>query len=84
MRSPCFAGADHAYNLFTGTDVRYRGRKLAQAVKTLALRKARTYGVGMVRTSHNSENVAMIAIDTKLGYKFTPGTFTMEKELTHA
>ena len=29
-----FAGSDHAYNLFTGTDVRYRGRKLAQAVKT--------------------------------------------------
>jgi RimJ/RimL family protein N-acetyltransferase/GNAT superfamily N-acetyltransferase len=79
-----FAGADHANNLFTGTNVRYRGRKLAQAVKTLALRKARTYGVGMVRTSHNSENVAMIAIDTKLGYKFTPGTFTLEKELTHA
>jgi len=79
-----FAGADHAYNLFTGTDVRYRGRNLAQAVKTLALRKARTYGVGTVRTSHNSENVAMIAIDTKLGYKFMPGTFTMEKDLTHA
>ncbi len=79
-----FAGADHAYNLFTGTSVRYRGRKLAQAVKTLALRKARTYGVGMVRTSHNSENATMIAIDTKLGYIFTPGTFIMEKELTHA
>ncbi len=79
-----FTGADHAYNLFTGTDVRYRGRKLAQAVKALALRKARTFGVGMVRTSHNSENAAMIAIDLKLGYRFTPGTFTMEKELSNA
>ncbi len=76
-----FPGADHAYNLFTGTDVRYRGRKLAQAVKSLALRRAREFGVDSVRTSHNSENVAMIAIDTKLGYVRTPGTLVMVKEL---
>jgi L-amino acid N-acyltransferase YncA len=78
-----FDGADHAYNLFTGTDIHYHGRKLAQAVKVLALRKARTYGVGQVRTSHNSENTAMIAIDTKLGYTHMPGTLVMEKELVH-
>jgi L-amino acid N-acyltransferase YncA len=78
-----FDGADHAYNLFTGTDIQYRGRKLAQAVKALALRKARTYGVGRVRTSHNSENAAKIAIDTKLGYTRMPGTWVMEKELVH-
>jgi mycothiol synthase len=79
-----FDGADHAYNLFTGTDVRYRGRKLAQAVKTLALRKARTFGVDFVRTNHTSVNEPMIAIDTKLGYVRTAGTWVMEKELTHA
>jgi mycothiol synthase len=78
-----FEGSDHAYNLFTGTDIRYRGRKLAQAVKTIALRKARTFGVGVVRTSHNSENAAMIAIDSKLGYIRTPGTLVMEKEFAH-
>lgn len=76
-----FEGADHAYNLFTGTQVGYRGRGLAQAVKTLALRKARTFGVKSVRTSHNSENTAMIAIDTKLGYVRTPGTLVMLIEL---
>jgi L-amino acid N-acyltransferase YncA/RimJ/RimL family protein N-acetyltransferase len=76
-----FEGADHAYNLFTGTDIRYRRRKLAQAVKSLALRQARIMGVNSVRTSHNSENVAMIAIDTKLGYIRTPGTYILEKEL---
>ncbi len=76
-----FDGADHAYNLFTGTDMRYRGRKLAQAVKTLALRKARTYGVGSVRTSHTSTNEPIIAIDIKLGYVRTPGMLVMEKEL---
>jgi mycothiol synthase len=76
-----FSGSDHAYNLFTGTDVRYRGRKLAQAVKSLALRQARTFGVDHVRTSHNSENAAMIAIDTKLGYIRTPGMLILEKSL---
>lgn len=79
-----FTGADHAYNLFTGTDIRYRGRKLAQAVKALALRKARTFGVDTVRTSHNSDNAAMIAIDTKLGYVRTPGMLIMEKEMENA
>jgi mycothiol synthase len=78
-----FQGADHAYNLFTGTDVRYRGRKLAQAVKSLALRKARQFDVDIFRTSHNSENAAMIAIDTKLGYVRTPGTWVMVKELSN-
>lgn len=79
-----FDGADHAYNLFTGTDVGYRGRKLAQAVKSLALRWARSYGVDTVRTNHNSENEAMIAIDTKLGYVRTPGMYIMVKELVTA
>jgi len=74
-----FSGSDHAYNLFTGTDVRYRGRKLAQAVKSLALRQARTFGVDYVRTNHDSENAAMIAIDTKLGYVRTPGMLILEK-----
>lgn len=74
-----FKGSDHAYNLFTGTHMSYRGRKLAQAVKTLALRRARAYGVDTVRTSHSSENVAMIAIDSKLGYEQTPGTYVMSK-----
>jgi RimJ/RimL family protein N-acetyltransferase len=76
-----FEGADHAYNLFTGTDVRYRGRKLAQAVKSLALRWARESGVSSVRTSHDSENEAMLAIDTKLGYMRTPGMYSMVKIL---
>lgn len=76
-----FTGSDHAYNLFTGTDVRYRKRGLAQAVKALALRKTRTFGVNMVRTSHTAQNDPMIAIDTKLGYVHTPGTYVVEKEL---
>jgi RimJ/RimL family protein N-acetyltransferase len=75
---------DYAYNLHTGVDRRYRGRKLAQAVKVLALRYARdVLQVATVRTRHNSRNMLMIAIDCKLGYVQTPGTWLMEKNLVY-
>ncbi len=73
---------DYAYNLFTGVDKRYRGRKLAQAVKILALRYAReVLDVHTVRTHHNGKNLPMIAIDRKFGYIQQPGLFVMEKQL---
>jgi RimJ/RimL family protein N-acetyltransferase len=75
-------GVDHAYNLFTGVDLPYRGRKLGQAVKVLALRYARdVLNVNSVRTHHNTQNLPMIAIDRKLGYTRLRGTFLMEKNL---
>lgn len=77
-----FAGTDHAYNLFTGVDQAYRGRKLGQAVKVTALRYARAeLGVSEVRTHHNTKNAPMLAIDYKLGYELLPGKFSMEKVL---
>ena len=76
------AGNDYAYNLFTGVDLRYRGRKLAQAVKVIALRYARqALGVHTVRTHHNTQNLPMIAIDRKFGYVELPGTYSMEKKI---
>lgn len=75
-----FEGVDYAYNLHTGVDRRYRGHKLEQAVKTLALRYARdVLKVSEVRTHHNGKNLPMIAIDHKFGYVQLPGTFLMEK-----
>jgi GNAT superfamily N-acetyltransferase len=73
---------DYACNLHTGVDRRYRGRKLAQAVKVLALRYAReVLGVATVRTNHNSQNAPMIAIDRKFGYVETSGVTLLEKVL---
>jgi GNAT superfamily N-acetyltransferase len=73
---------EYAYNLFTGVDLPYRGRKLGQAVKVLALRYARnTLQVQTVRTHHNTENLPMIAIDTKFGYRLISGAYLMEKNL---
>lgn len=75
-------GNDYAYNLFTGVDERYRGRKLGQAVKVTALRYAReVLDSNQVRTHHNTKNLPMIAIDRKLGYVQMPGTYLMEKNL---
>jgi GNAT superfamily N-acetyltransferase len=77
-----FKGQDYAYNLFTGVDKRYRGRKLGQAVKVTALRHAReVLGVHAVRTHHNTNNLPMLAIDRKLGYVVLPGDYIMEKKL---
>ena len=71
-----------AYNLFTGVDERYRGRKLGQAVKVLALRYARdVLQVSTVRTHHNTFTLPMIAIDRKFGYVQMPGFYSMEKSL---
>jgi RimJ/RimL family protein N-acetyltransferase/GNAT superfamily N-acetyltransferase len=75
-------GVDYAYNLFTGVDMPYRGRKLGQAVKVLALRYAReVLKVHSVHTRHNTKNLPMIAIDRKFGYQQTCETFLMEKVL---
>ncbi|MBI5353292.1 MAG: GNAT family N-acetyltransferase [Chloroflexi bacterium] len=73
---------NHAYNLHTGVDRRYRGRKLAQAVKVTALRYARDMlKVSIVHTDHNTMNQPMIAIDRKFGYIEVPGNFIMQKML---
>lgn len=78
-----FDGSEYAYNLHTGVDKRYRGRKLAQAVKVLALRYARQeLEVNIVRTNNNSLNHPMIAINRKFGYIPAQGSYTLEKILS--
>jgi RimJ/RimL family protein N-acetyltransferase len=75
-----FEGQEEAYNLFTGVDEAFRGRKLAQAVKAQALLFARdVLGVKVVRTNHNALNEPMIAIDRKFGYVQSPGNLYMRK-----
>ena len=77
-----FEGTDHAYNLHTGVDRRYRGRKLAQAMKVLALRYARdVLKVNHVHSDENALNLPAIAIYRELGYTQMPGIFSMEKIL---
>lgn len=73
-------GNAYAYNLHTGVDRGYRGRKLGQAVKVQALRYAReVLQVTEVRTHHTAQNLPIISIDRKLGYQWTRGYYVMEK-----
>mgnify|MGYP001574575271 CR=1 FL=1 len=77
-----FEGNDYANTLHIGVDMPYRGRKLGQAVRVLALRYARdVLKAHLVRTTHNSENLPALAIDRKLGYVQIRGTYLMEKML---
>jgi GNAT superfamily N-acetyltransferase len=68
-------------NLITGVDRAYRGRKIAQALKLLTIRFARTYGAAAIRTDNDSTNHPMLAINRKLGYQPQPGWYRLLKQL---
>ncbi len=77
-----FKGANYANTLHIGVDAHYRGRKLGQAVRVLALRYARdVLKANRVRTTHNGMNLPALAIDRKLGYIQISGILSMEKRL---
>jgi GNAT superfamily N-acetyltransferase len=59
---------DRAQHGFPGTRRGYRGRGLAFAVKSTALRAAAARGVARVTTSNAEENAAMRAVNRKLGF----------------
>lgn len=69
------------YNGFTGVDREYRGRGLALAIKVIALNYARSLGAPYVTTSNHSVNQPMLAVNRRLGYVPSPGSFTLCKEL---
>lgn len=76
-----FAETNSMYNMITGVLPAYRGRKIAQALKLLTIRFAKTYGADSIRTSNDSENAPMLAINRKLGYKPKPGAYLLQKDL---
>ena len=76
-----FAQTNSTYNMFTGVERDYRGRKIALALKLLATRFARELSAVYVRTNNDSENAPILAINQKLGYKPAPGYFKCVKVL---
>jgi GNAT superfamily N-acetyltransferase len=76
-----FRENNEAYNLMTGVMADYRGRKIALALKVLALRAAQSWGVDCVRTNNDSTNAPMLAINRKLGYLPQPGIYRMKNVL---
>ena len=73
-----YMAADNSMdNMITGVDRAYRGRKIAQALKLLTIRFARSYGAATIRTNNDSENGPMLAINRKLGYRPKPGFYRL-------
>jgi len=68
-----------AYNLTTGVLRSHRGRKIALALKLLAIRYARSQGARHLDTNNDSLNAPMLAINKKLGYRPQPGKYSLVK-----
>ena len=66
-----------AYNEHTGVLRAYRGRKIAQALKVLAVRYARQNGERQIRTDNDSLNMPILAINRKMGYQPQPGKYKL-------
>ncbi len=76
-----FEDENYMYNNITGVLPAYRGRKIAQALKLLTIRYAKAFGAATIRTSNDSENAPMLAINRKLGYQPQPGTYLLHRQL---
>jgi ribosomal protein S18 acetylase RimI-like enzyme len=72
-----FQETNSMYNFMTGVERAYRGRKIALALKLLAIRFAKAYGAEYIRTNNDSQNEAMLAINRKLGYQPQPGVLQL-------
>ncbi len=69
-------------NLMTGVLKSYRGRKIALALKLLAIRYAWLNGAKTIRTHNDSLNAPMLAINRKLGYQPQSGKYRLRKEIS--
>jgi GNAT superfamily N-acetyltransferase len=73
--------ARSAYNATTGVIRAYRGRKIALALKIMAVRYARQHGAQTVRTDNDSLNAPILAVNQKMGYQPQPGTYQLVRWL---
>jgi mycothiol synthase len=66
-----------AYTDFTGVLRDYRGRGLATALKLATIEFAQRAGIAAMRTNNDTVNVAMVAVNERLGYRRLPGRVGM-------
>jgi GNAT superfamily N-acetyltransferase len=72
------------FQALTAVDKDHRGRGLAKALKSRAMRRAKRKGVTEVHCDNDTRNAPMISINNKLGYKPKPGMISMRKHLQGA
>ena len=65
----------------TGVRREYRGRGIATALKLKVTEYGQKHGYRMLKTWNDSVNAAMLAVNTKLGFKRQIGWIMMEKTL---
>ncbi len=68
-------------NNMTGVLPQYRGRKIALALKLLAIGLAQRKGVRHIRTDNDSANAPMLAINRKLGYRAEAGLLRLKRAI---
>lgn len=69
-----------AYNSFTGIRREFRGQGLAHALKLLSIRTAQKHGMTRIRTSNDSENGPMLAVNRKFGYVPESGEYFLIRD----
>ena len=70
------------FQALTAVDKDYRGRGLAKAMKSRAMRRAKEKGITEVHCDNDTRNAPMISINERLGYKRKPGMIAMRKDLS--
>ena len=65
----------------TGVRREYRGRGIATALKLKVIEFGQRNGYEMIKTMNDSTNAAMLAVNTKLGFKRQVGWIRMQKPL---
>ncbi len=66
-----------AYTYFTGVRREYRGRGLATVLKLAAIEFAKNHRVAAMRTTNDTVNSPMVAVNEKLGYRRLPARLAM-------
>ncbi len=67
-----------AYTYFTGVRREYRGRGLATLLKLAAIDFARANDIAAMRTTNDTVNYPMVAVNEKLGYRRLPARVAMK------
>jgi GNAT superfamily N-acetyltransferase len=68
-------GPGRMYNMMTGVIPEYRRRRIALALKLLAIDACRKHGARYIRTNNRSDNQPILRLNQKLGYQPEPGYY---------
>lgn len=72
---------DVMYNEYTAVAKPYRGRRIALALKLLAIRRGKQLQAKVMRTNNDSLNRPMLSINRLLGFEPAPGMYKVVKHM---